>query len=558
VQSKVFNKRLFVIIIFLFFSFAFLFIRCINLQILKFSKFSQLAQSQQSTTVILEPQRGKIFDTNMNILATSLAVESVYAEPYAIENLNDVANTLSRILNLEKSFIMERLNQPKFFVWIKRKVPQEEILALKKLNLKGIGFLKEPKRYYPLGSLASHILGFVGMDNVGLEGVELYYDDYLKGTKGYKKITRDARLRELSALSRLYMPAVDGYNLILTIDSVIQSITENALREGMSKFNAKAASAIVINPYSGEILAMANFPDFDPNFFAQYPQDSRRNRAICDMFEPGSAFKIVTASAALEEGLVNLEDLFYCEEGTYRVSKHVLHDHRPYGWLTFEEVIKYSSNIGTVKVAQGLKEEMLYKYIKLYGFGSATGVDLPGEIGGSVYPPSQWSKVSIAAVPIGHEVGVTSLQMATAISVIANGGYWVRPYVLRRIEDKDGRIIKAKSSSQIRRRVISKKTSQYMKKILSGVVESGTGKRARLKDFSTAGKTGTAQKIEANGRYSHSKYVASFVGFAPVDNPKVAICVVFDEPKPVFYGGSVAAPVFAKIMDATLKYLEVR
>ena len=557
-QTKVFNKRLVVVFILFFLSLALLFTRCIYLEIFKFNKFSQLAQNQQSTTVILEPQRGKIFDTNKNILATNLSVESVYAEPHHIEDFNRTVKVLSEILNLEEDFVMERLSRPKFFVWIKRKLPKEETLALKKLNLKGIEFLRETKRFYPLDTLASHVLGFVGIDNLGLEGIELYYNDYLRGTQGYKKIVRDARLRELLILSQLCMPAVDGYDLILTIDSVIQNITENALKEGIDKFNAKAASAVVINPYTGEIFAIANFPDFTPNFYAQYPQDSLRNRAICDMFEPGSSFKIVTASAALEEGLVNIADLFYCEKGTYRISNHLLHDHRPYGWLTFKEVIEYSSNIGTVKVAQCLGEKVLYEYVRLYGFGSLTGIDLPGEINGFVRPVSRWSGLSLGAIPIGHEIGVTALQMGTAVSVIANNGYLIRPFIVKRIEDDTGQIIKAANLSHVRRRVISEETSEYMKEILSGVVKIGTGKKAGLKDFSSAGKTGTAQKIEADGSYSHSKYIASFVGFAPVDNPKIAICVVFDEPHPIYYGGSVAAPVFAQIADAALKYFKVK
>lgn len=557
-QTKVFNKRLVVIFILFFLSLALLFIRCIYLEILKFDKFSQLARIQQSTTVVLEPHRGKIFDINKNILATNLSVESVYVEPHRIGDFNRTVKALSEILNLEEDFVIGRLSQPKFFVWIKRKLSKEEARTLKELNLKGIGFLRESERFYPMGSLASHVLGFVNIDNVGLEGIELYYDDYLRGTQGYKKIVRDARLRELLTLSQLRMPAVDGYDLILTIDSVIQNITENALKEGIDKFNAKAASAVVINPYTGEIFAIANFPDFTPNFYAQYPQDSLRNRAICDMFEPGSVFKIVTASAALEEGLINIADLFYCEKGSYRISNHLLHDHRPHGWLTFKEVIEYSSNIGTVKIAQCLGEKVIYKYVRLYGFGSPAGIDLPGEINGFIRPVSKWSGLSLAAIPIGHEVGVTAMQMGTAISVIANNGYLIRPFMVKRIEDDTGQIIKAANLSYVKRRVISEETSGYMKEILSGVVKIGTGQKAGLKDFSSAGKTGTAQKIEADGSYSHSKYIASFVGFAPVDNPKIAICVVFDEPQPIYYGGSVAAPVFAQIADATLKYFKVK
>ena len=557
-QRGFFSKRLVIIFVVLFSCLTLLFARCLYFQVFQFANFSHLAKNQQSTTIILESQRGKILDSERNILATNLAVESVYAEPHRIKNLNQTVRSLKEILNLEEEFILDRLKQQKYFVWLKRKISKEEVKALGELDLKGIGFLKESKRYYPMNNLASHAIGIASIDNVGLEGLELYYNDYLKGTAGYKQIIRDARLRELAAFTKLYMPAVNGFNLVLTIDAVIQNITEEALREGISKFNAKAAVAIVMNPYSGEILAMASLPDFNPNFYNDYPIENRRNKNICDIYEPGSAFKIVTASAALEEDLVSLEDLFYCEEGAYRVSRHLLHDHRPHGWLSFREVIEYSSNIGTVKVAQNLKEKTLYSYVRSFGFGALCGVDLPGEVAGFIKPPSQWSKISIAAIPIGHEVGVTALQMVSAISVIANGGYLVRPYIVAQLEDDQGQIIKTTSPKQIRRRVISGDTCQYMKEILKGVVENGTGKRARLEHFSTAGKTGTAQKIEPSGRYSHSKYMATFIGFAPVENPRVAICVIFDEPRPIYYGGSVAAPVFAKICDATLKYLKAK
>lgn len=557
-QTRVFNRRFFIVYGCIYFLLLLIFVRCVYLQIFTHRKYSELAREQQSAVLILEPRRGKIFDAKSNILATNLAAASVYAEPHHIQNFNETVNELCEILNLPQDFVAERLKQRKFFVWIKRKISKEEELVLKKCKINGVGFLRESKRYYPMNNLACHIIGFTDLDNEGLEGIELYYDNYLKGTQGYKMILQDALLRELSAFSQLYMPACDGYNITLTVDSIIQNITETALYEGMSKFKAKAAFAIVMNPYTGEILSMANLPDFNPNFPSQYPEDNRRNRTVCDIFEPGSVFKIITACAVIEESLVKSEDVFFCEQGAYKINGRVLHDAHPYGWLNFEEVIARSSNIGVVKIAQILGKEALYKYMKLFGFGSVTDVDVPGEINGISKPPSQWSKVSITAIPIGHEVGVTALQMVTAMSVIANGGNLVKPFILSKIEDDEGRLIKAANVSNIKRRVICVKTAKLMKKILKKVVDEGTGKQAALKDFTTAGKTGTAQKIEANGIYSHSKYLASFVGFAPVDNPKIAVCVMFDEPKPVYYGGSTAAPVFAKIVDAALKYLETK
>ncbi|MFH1856244.1 MAG: penicillin-binding protein 2 [Candidatus Omnitrophota bacterium] len=558
-RSKVFNRRFAVVVVLFFFILSFLFLRCMYLQILKFDKFSKLAKTQHSATVILEPVRGQIFDVNNNILAVNLSAESIYAEPHRIEDLDNTAGILSKKLNLSEAFIRERIGQKKFFVWLKRKASDEEVSAVKALRIKGVGFLEDTKRYYPTDNLAAHILGFVNIDNEGLEGIELDYDDYLKGTKGYKEILRDAYLRELSAFSKLNIEPIDGCNITLTIDSVIQNIVEEALKKGVTKFNAASASAVVVNPYSGEILALANVPDFNLNLYSQYPADTRRNRAICDAFEPGSVFKIVTASAALEEKVVAEDDLFYCEEGSYLMGKRVLHDSHPQGWLTFREVIGLSSNIGTAKVAQILGKNLLYKYVKLFGFGNPTGVDLPGEVGGCVRPLSQWSEFSIASVSIGQEVSATALQMAAAISVIANGGYIIKPYVIKKIEDTNGRIIKTSGNSvKFKKRVISEKTAESMRQILKGVVETGTGKKAALKDFDVAGKTGTAQKVEENGTYSHSKYMSSFIGFAPVDNPKIAVCVTFNEPKPVYYGGTVAAPVFAEITDAVLKYLKLK
>jgi len=502
----------------------------------------------------LEPRRGIIYDARMRPLAINIAVDSLYACPRAIKNRDEIIERLVPILKLERAYLEQRLARDKYFIWLARKITPEQSAQIKLLKQKELGFIKENKRMYPGGYLASHVLGFVDLDNRGLEGIELAYDKYLRGIPGWAIFFRDARQNKL-ALWQQMVPAKDGYDLILTIDEVIQYIAERELDRAYINYHAQAASIVVLEPKTGKILALANRPTFDLNRVSSIRLDIRRNRALADLFEPGSVFKIVTASAALEEAKVKEEDRFFCEEGTYQIGRHTLHDHRPHGWLNFREVIEQSSNIGTVKVAMLLGPEIIYRYARLFGFGQATGVDMPGEINGMLKEPKYWSKISISAVPIGQEVGVNALQLAMAISVIANGGNLMRPYVVERIQDKNRTLIK-ENTPQLVRRVISQDTAARIKSILQGVVENGTGKLAKPASFSAAGKTGTAQKLEPDGRYSHSKFVASFIGFAPAEDPLVSIVVVLDSPRPYYFGGVVAAPVFKNVAEDVLRYLK--
>jgi len=390
------------------------------------------------------------------------------------------------------------------------------------------------------------VIGFADIDNKGLEGLELRYDHYLKGEYGYSHIIKDARQREL-LIEKSFIPPKDGFDLVLTIDETIQYITERALEESFIKHNAKGAIVIVMDPKTGEILALANRPTFDLGNFNKSKPESWRNRAVADMYEPGSVFKIVTASAALDEDKINEEDKFFCENGEYRVGGHILHDHRPHGTLTFREVIEQSSNIGTTKAAQKLGAKTIYKYAKQFQFGKITGINLPGEVPGVLRNTSFWSKTSIAAIPIGHEVAVTALQLVCAVSAIANDGVYMQPFVVKYIRDQQGELIKEFKQEEIAR-VISPSTARRVKAILAGVVDHGTGQRAKMADIIAAGKTGTAQKV-IDGEYSHNKFYASFIGFAPVEDPQIAMVVVFDEPHPSHYGGTVAAPVFKKITE---------
>jgi len=550
------RRRINAVFLFFFIFLLFCIARLLFIQFFRLKYFSEIARRQHNLFVELEPRRGTIYDSNLRPQAVNISADSLYASPKDIadKDKEGIIEKLKPILGLDEAYLKDRLYRKKSFIWIARKIEPWQKKAIEGLNIGGLGFLKESKRCYPNAYLASHIIGFAGLDNVGLEGIELEYDSYLKGESGWAVLLRDARQKKLNLWEKMLLPR-DGYDLVLTIDEVIQFIAERELEKVFKKYRAKAASIVVLNPHTGEILALANQPNYDLNKYREAPLDSRRNRAICDLFEPGSVFKIVTASAALEEGKINEKKKIFCENGSYKYATHVLHDHRPHGWLTFREIIELSSNIGISKVAQILGEDLLYEYIKRFGFGWKLGIDLPGEISGMIREPRHWSKISITAIPMGQEVGVTVLQLASAISVIANGGQLMEPYLVKKIIDRYGETIKEFSPVMVNK-VISTETASRIKDILRGVVDSGTGQLAKIKGVSLAGKTGTAQKLEANGAYSHDKFMASFIGFAPLEDPVIAVAVVVDEPRPYYFGGVVAAPVFKNVVRDVLKYLK--
>lgn len=540
-----------VFIIFLLFCIA----RLLFIQFFRSKYLSSIAKKQHSLFVELEPRRGTIYDINLKPQAVNIPVDSVYATPKETKDADkpNIIKQLAPILKVDSSYLKDKLYRNKSFVWLARKISPEQSEAIKKLKLKGVNFIKETKRCYPNTYLASQVIGFAGLDNVGLEGLERFCDKYLKGEAGFALFFRDARQKKLDIWEDMIAPR-DGYDIVLTIDEFVQYVAERELDKAYKTYHAKGGSIIVMDPHTGAILALANRPGYDLNEYAQASKDQMRNRAVCDLFEPGSVFKIVTAAAALEEKRVREEDKFFCENGEYRIGRHTLHDHDPYGTLTFREIIENSSNIGTVKIAQMLGPDIVYRYIKLFGFGSKLGVDMPGEISGIIREPRLWSKISIAAVPIGQEVAATDIQLIAAMSVIANGGQLMKPYIIQEIKDKHGEVIKEFAPVMIRKS-ISLDTAARLRKILTGVVEEGTGKMAKIEGFTAAGKTGTAQKLEDNGTYSHSKFVASFVGFAPAEDPQIAIVVTLDEPHPVYYGGVVAAPVFRNVAADTLRHL---
>lgn len=517
---------------------------------------SKLASDQYKTFSRLLPRRGMIYDRNLRELAVSINLDSVFIDPALVEDRQSAANKLSEVLEEDPDVILKKLNNDKRFAWLARRIDARAANDIKRLSIKGIGFIKEPKRVYPNDTLASHVLGFVGLDDEGLEGIELLYDDYLTGTVGWIYSIRDAKKREVHGYEYREIPSADGNDVVLTIDSVVQSFAENALDSTFKKYNAKGGMIVVMDPYTGDILALANRPTFNPNKIGDSSVEARRNRVICDFFEPGSSFKIVTATAVIEEDVIGMDDEIYCENGEFKWSKHIYHDHKPHEWLKFKDIIKHSSNIGTMKSALKVGSKRLYRYIKRFGFGKKTGIDLPGEVEGIIRPTNKWSKLSLCSISMGQEVTVTAIQLACALSSVANGGFYVKPRIIAKVQDKTGYVIKKFEPRKLHR-VMSVEASQKVRGILRGVVEEGTGTRAEVKGYSPAGKTGTAQKVEEDGRYSHRKFMSSFIGFLPYDDPKFVVVVLMDEPRPQYYGGTVCAPVFKKVAEQLMRYYKI-
>jgi len=557
---KTFNRKTLLVFLFLIILIIFLIARLFYLQVFHANVLQKAADRQHNCVITVPPKRGDIYDTTGKQLAVSIPVSSVYAAPRLIDpqKRSVIARELSSILNIDVNEIQRKLNKDKMFLWIKRRINEQESTAIAQKKFEGIGLLKEEKRFYPNGNLASHVLGFVGIDNDGLAGLEMQFDKYLKGAPGWQSVSRDAMGRLILDEKSVTVSPANGFNLILTIDLVIQSIVEKEIESVYNSSRAKSVSIIVMNPQTGEILALANRPTYDPNNVGDYNEDTLRNRIVTDCFEPGSVFKIVATSAALDLGICKMSDNIYCENGQYAVRKRILHDHTPHGNLSFKDVIAYSSNIGTVKIALKIGEKALFNYIKAFGFGRRTGVDLPGERNGFFYDLKNWSHVSITALPIGHEISATGIQVVTAMSVVANGGKLVKPMILKKILTEDQKKCIEEKKPIVVRQVIKKQTADSIREALSCVVKYGTAKWAALDGYEAGGKTGTAQKLDENNQYSHRKFFSSFVGFAPKNSPKIVVGIFIDEPKGRYYGGTVAAPVFKNIANSVLRYLEFK
>jgi len=531
--------------------------RAYQLQVLEKDRLGAIARQGYIGTIKLPPKRGIIYDRKGDELAVSVEVGSVYAHPNRIKEKAKTARQLSRSLGERRSKIFGLLKKKRSFVWIKRKIPPNLARRIKKLDLVGVGVTAETRRYYPNKEIAAHLIGFVGSENQGLEGLEKHYDRLLKGPQNSLIQMRDALARPFS----IRRPAFSGHgmhDLILTIDKDIQYQAEQALKSAVKKTKARAGQCLVMNPKTGEILAMAVVPEFNPNIFSKFKADQWRNRAITDCFEPGSTVKAFLLASGLEESVVAPTTKFDCENGEYRVGNHVIHDTHKYGVLSVSDIVVYSSNIGAVKIGKELGYSRFYKYLKKFGFGSKTGVDLLGERKGFVRLPDKARPFDRITPFFGQGMTVTSLQMATAMAAIANGGKLMRPYVVKSIVDESGNVME-KGRPKVVRRVISSKTARKLTRILEGVVrDKGTGVKAAIRGFCVAGKTGTAQKVDpVTKKYSNRKYVAVFFGFVPADQPRLVILVVIDEPKGVSYGGVVAAPVFRQVGLWTLNYLRI-
>lgn len=526
--------------------------RLFSLQIYRYPELMKAADGQTWRRVPSVARRGTIYDRNGRELAISLSTASIFVRPAEVEDPERTSATLSAALSLPADKIRERLHSKKPLIYIKRGASSEEAEAVTGLALKGVGFDMQSKRFYPKAQQAAHLLGFVGRDDQGLEGIELQYDAYLAGKRQWVMRQQDAKRRPIF---REEAGEAQGADLHLTIDEVIQYITERELEAAVAQSGALSGSAIVMDPFSGEILALANYPTFDPNLYADASAFARRNRAVADYYEPGSAFKAIVGAGALEERLVRPEDRFNAEGGAIEVGGVTIRDHERFETLTFAEVMAHSSNVGAIKVGQRLGKSHYYDYISGFGFGNLTKIDLPGETPGLIRRPKEWSALSLASLSIGQEISVSPLQMLTAISAIANGGNLVRPYVAKSIVAADGKVIRENVPMPVRR-VISGDTARTLATVLKGVVTDGTGKAAAVEGFEVAGKTGTSQKLDrATGRYSRQKVVASFVGFVPVDRPQLAIIVIVDEPATLRWGGSIAAPTFREIARESLKHL---
>ena len=532
--------------------------RMFQLQVLKKEQLYKLAARQQHTQIPLVPKRGTIYDSRGNELAVSIEVDSVYADARKVTEVEKTARELAAILEIDRQELKQRLKNHRSFEWVQRKISPKEVEQIKALRLSGVSFLKENRRFYPNSQLAAHLVGFVGLDSKGLEGIEFQYDALLNGANQVWTTARDALGREI-AMGKISFEKEDHYrNIILTIDKPIQHITETELGRGVEKWGAKGGMAIAMDPWSGKILAMVSFPTFNPNQFIQYRSKSWRNRALSDVFEPGSMFKAFLAAAALEEQVVRPSDSFFCENGSYKVYDRTIHDHSKHGYLTFQQIIKFSSNIGASKVGEKMGKERLYRYISAFGFGEKTRIGLPGEGKGIVHHPRYWSPVALDTISFGQGVSVTGVQLAAALSAIANGGSLMKPYVVEKITNEKGEVVQSFKPETIRK-VISEETARKVRVLLKAATEKGgTGEGAVPAGYEVAGKTGTAQKVDSlMGGYSDDRYVSGFMGFAPADAPKLVVLVIVDEPQGDSYGGVVAAPIFKMIMEKALPSLNV-
>jgi cell division protein FtsI (penicillin-binding protein 3) len=543
--------------------------RLVYLQVSSHDRLVERAHKQQQDAIDTAPQRGALLDRRERELARTIDTTSVFVAPdefktekkateaQTLGEIGCIADRLSSVLGLKQKElagqIIEARKNGRGFLWIARRIDPDKAQALEAMELPGVHTRKEPKRFYPNGPLAANVLGFVGLDGSGLAGIEQAFNEKILGEPGKLFIQKDSRG---FAYESTEIPGRPGQTIVLTIDQSIQYQAEAALTSAIAESHAKSGTAIVMDPHTGEILALANAPTFDPNNVGAAPPPARANWALQNIYEPGSTFKIVAYAAAIEKGLAKPDDYIDCQMGSITVAKRVIHDHQPFGNLTLTQALAESSNVAAIKLGMRVGDSTMYDYITRFGFGSRTGIELPGETAGMIHPVSRWLSSSIGSIAIGQEVGVTPLQVAAAFSTLANNGVRIAPHIIREIRTSTGTSIYRPNPEQ--HRVISTSTARALRGMLEGVTLNGTAKKAQLDGYSAAGKTGTAQKIDPQTKkYSNTKYMASFVGFAPVDNPAVVIIVVIDEPAGLYHGGDVAAPVFRQIAEQILPEMGV-
>jgi cell division protein FtsI (penicillin-binding protein 3) len=555
-QNRVHARLLIVAAVALLWSTA-VFGRLAYLQLARHSEYLARAQRQQQRTIEITPKRGIIYDRNMRTLAMSIPVKSAFAVPVEIADQDLAVRLISQVLGISPDVLAARLQSSRSFVWIARKLSPEKYEALDALNLKGIYFQDENQRFYPKRDLAAHVLGFVDPDEKGLAGIEYQFDSQIRSKAEKIIVMADARQRWFDGAEA---QRERGANVVLTLDEKIQYIAQRELAAAMAKTRALAGTVIVMDPNTGEILAMANWPRFNPNNASEAPAEWRMNRAVTALYEPGSTFKLITLAAAFDQDITRPTEVFDCENGAIYIAGHRIRDHKPFGLLTVADILAQSSDVGAIKIAVRLGSPKFYEYIRAFGFGAPTGIDLPGESRGLLHRLENWSAISIGSVSMGQEIGVTPIQLATAVSAIANGGLLYRPHVVKQIKrgEQDLPVTDDVTAIGEPRRVIRPETAATLRRLMEGVVLRGTGKLARLDGWTAAGKTGSAQKIDpATGRYSPTQLIASFTGFAPINTPAITVLVSLDSPVGQHEGGQVAAPAFKRITEQVLSYLNV-
>src|SRR6266850_992837 len=540
--------------------------RLIYLQAIKHDEYAGLAAETHVYKQVIHAERGMILDANNEVLAHNVPVETVVADATHLSDVQATVGLLNTELEIPSQELAEKLNSDRRYIVIKREVPAARVAALREKlrarNLRGIYFEHDATRIYPNGSMLCHVIGFTDFDHRGIQGVEASMEEYLHGQDGFRFIEHNRAGQEIVPYRGQERPERDGYQVHLTVDLSLQNIVENEIDAAMAEYSPQKATIILMRPQTGEILAIANRPNFDLNLRSEAKPEEMKNRAIIDMMEPGSTFKIVSAAAALNERRVRPDSTMFCENGLWNFGGAALHDHRAFSYLSVRDILVKSSNIGAAKLALSVGEQKFYEYIRRFGFGERTGIELPGEINGLIRPPQSWSKISITRIPMGHEIGVTPLQMTVAMAVIANGGKLVTPRIIKSISTSEGKTISLLSPVELRQ-VISPETAREIGDALRGVVsDSGTAAAAAVPGFTIAGKTGTAQKVDPRGGYEQGKYVVSFAGYLPADHPEFVGLVVLDDAhttKPELnYGGLIAGPIFSRVAEKAAQYLDLR